>query len=82
MPGRREKTAQVPRHASPERDGELALAQRMLGKESPEAVLAAGAVNQVLTFDQFRILRDGLEELVVREELLRTALAEHRRSSG
>src|SRR5881392_2447197 len=45
--------------SSPERDGELALAQRMLGKESPEAVLAAGAVNQVLTFDQFRILRDG-----------------------
>src|SRR2546423_9698162 len=38
--------------SSPERDGELALAQRMLGKEAPETVLAAGAVNQVLTFDQ------------------------------
>src|SRR6266446_1436402 len=31
--------------SSPERDGELALAQRMLGKEAPEAVLAGGAVN-------------------------------------
>src|SRR6266478_1051983 len=49
--------------SSPERDGELALAQRMLGKEAPEAVLAGGAVNQVLTFDEFRTLREGLEEL-------------------
>src|SRR5213592_2965358 len=55
--------------SSPERDGELALAQRMLGKEAPEAVLAGGTVNRVLTFDEFRILREGLEELVVREEL-------------
>ena len=54
----------------PERDGELSLAQRMLGKESPEALLAAGGVARVMTFDEFSALRNGLEELVVREELL------------
>src|SRR2546422_3688736 len=39
--------------SSPERDGELALAQRMPGKEAPEAVLAGGGADRVLTFDEF-----------------------------
>src|SRR3977135_2267262 len=56
--------------ACPETDGEFVLAQRMLGKQSPEALLAAGGVSRVMTFDEFSGLRNGLEELVVREELL------------
>ena len=54
----------------PERADELTLAQRMLGKEAPEARLASGSVRCVVSFDEFSALRDCLEELVVREELL------------
>jgi MoxR-like ATPase len=54
----------------PERDDELTLAKRMLGKASPEAVLAAGGVRQVLTADTLTALRAQLDEIVVREELL------------
>jgi MoxR-like ATPase len=54
----------------PERDEELLLARRMLGKDSPEAVLAAGGVRQVLTADTLTALRAQLDLIVVREELL------------
>src|SRR5712671_6501596 len=37
----------------PERADELTLAQRMLGKEAPEARLASGAVRCVLSFEDF-----------------------------
>jgi MoxR-like ATPase len=54
----------------PEREDELALARRMLGKDSPETALAAGAVRQVLTADVLASLRAAFEAVVVREELL------------
>jgi MoxR-like ATPase len=54
----------------PERDDELTLAKRMLGKDSPEAVLATGGVRQVLTADTLAALRTQLDQIVVREELL------------
>ena len=54
----------------PERADELSLAQRMLGKEAPETRLASGAVRCVLSFDEFIALRESLEHLLVREELL------------
>jgi MoxR-like ATPase len=54
----------------PERADELMLAQRMLGKEAPEARLASGAVRRVITVEEFSALRESLEELVVRDELL------------
>ena len=54
----------------PEREEELTLAQRMLGKESPEATLAAGAVRQVVTAEDLAALRQQLESITVREELL------------
>ena len=54
----------------PERDEELTLARRMLGRESPEAVLATGAVQQVITGDALAMLRRQLELITVREELL------------
>jgi MoxR-like ATPase len=54
----------------PERDDELTLAKRMLGQDSPEAVLAAGGVRQVLTADTLTAMRAQLDQIVVREELL------------
>ncbi len=54
----------------PEREDELCLARRMLGKESPEAVLSAGAVRPVLSAGELGALRDGLGAVTVREELL------------
>jgi MoxR-like ATPase len=53
----------------PARDEELALAQRTLGAESPEATLASGAVRPVITSDDLRLLREQLLALTVRDEL-------------
>ncbi len=54
----------------PERDDELDLARRMLGGDSPEAVLARGAVQPVLRADDLAPLRRSLEQITVREELV------------
>jgi MoxR-like ATPase len=54
----------------PEREDELTLAKRMLGKDSPEASLAAGGVKQVLTAEVLAALRAQLEIVTVRDELL------------
>ena len=54
----------------PERDDELALARRMLGKDSPEASLAAGNVRQVLTPETLADLRAQLDLIVVRDDLV------------
>ncbi|MEO6034156.1 MAG: MoxR family ATPase, partial [Verrucomicrobiota bacterium] len=54
----------------PERDEELKLAERMLGKEAPETVLAGGAVQQVITADGLANLRGELEKITVRPDLL------------
>lgn len=55
---------------APDRAEELVLAQRMLGRESPEATLASGAVNAVVSNGQLAGLRQQLEAMTVREELL------------
>ncbi len=55
---------------APDRDEELSLAKRMLGKESPEKTLAAGVVQQVLTAEKLVQLRQELEGITVREELI------------
>jgi len=54
----------------PERDEELTLAKRMLGRESPENVLDAGAVQQVVTAETLAILRGELARITLRDELL------------
>lgn len=54
----------------PERDEELNLANRMLGAESPEAVLASGAVRQVLNAERIASLRKALHHVIVRDELV------------
>jgi MoxR-like ATPase len=53
----------------PGRNEELILANRMLGKDSPENVLSSGLVKQVLTPDVLTRLRESLEAIVVKEEL-------------
>ncbi|PAW78104.1 MAG: magnesium chelatase [Pedosphaera sp. Tous-C6FEB] len=53
----------------PERDEELSLARRTLGSDSPEATLASGAVQRVITADALVTLRAQLAALTVREEL-------------
>jgi MoxR-like ATPase len=55
---------------TPGRDDELTLARRMLGQESPEATLAAGAVQPVVTGEDLGRLRGELNGITVREELL------------
>jgi MoxR-like ATPase len=55
----------------PETEDEFQLAQRMLGTHSPEAVLASGAVEQVIGNDELYTLRQQLESITVREELVR-----------
>ncbi len=53
----------------PQRDEELSLASRMLGKDSPENVLTRGMVKQVLTPEILTKLRESLEDILVKEEL-------------
>src|SRR6185503_8050060 len=54
---------------APARDEEFSLAQRTLGKESPEATLASGAVQPVVKADDLQTLREQLIHITVREEL-------------
>jgi MoxR-like ATPase len=54
---------------APERAEELALAQRTLGKESPEAILNSGAVQAVIKAHDLLELRQQLGGIVMREEL-------------
>jgi MoxR-like ATPase len=54
---------------APGRDEEYTLAQRTLGKESPEATLASGAVQSVMKAEELQALRDQLIHITVREEL-------------
>lgn len=55
----------------PRPEEELELAQRMLGDSAPEAVLASGAVQPVLREGELAMLLHALDQVVVREELVR-----------
>jgi MoxR-like ATPase len=54
----------------PEPKDEIALAGRMLGKESPEAVLSAGQVKAVIGPEELGKFREALEDIFVKEELI------------
>lgn len=54
----------------PSRESELVLAQRELGRESPEAVLQHGQVQTVMEASQLLELRHLFEAVLVREELV------------
>ncbi len=53
----------------PERDDEIALARRLLGGDAPEAALARGVVQPVLTKGRLAELRAALETVLVRDEI-------------
>jgi MoxR-like ATPase len=54
----------------PTREEELVLADRMLGNETPEATLVAGAVEPVISNTDLEELRRTLNEVTVRPELM------------
>ena len=54
----------------PNRQDELLLAQRMLGNDSPEAALASGTVQPVLSGEDLVRLRGALQGVFVKEEML------------
>ncbi|MFO7871113.1 MAG: MoxR family ATPase [Kiritimatiellia bacterium] len=54
----------------PSREEEVLLAGRMLGGESPEAVLQSGAVQAVVSSEDLAALREELRGVTVRRELL------------
>src|SRR5438128_10145634 len=54
----------------PERDEELTLAKRMMGVDSPEAMLASGAVQPVVTAEALATMRWQLNNIVIREEFV------------
>ena len=54
----------------PGKDEELILAQRMLGKDSPENTLASGAVQQIITPEVLTKLRMALEGILVKADLV------------
>ena len=56
--------------AHPGREDELTLARRMLGKDSPEATLASGAVKSVINEQTLTGLRNALDSVLVKEELM------------
>jgi len=54
----------------PGRDDEVELARRMLGSEAPEESLAAGCVHRVLPNAELKMVRDALQTVTVRDQLL------------
>src|SRR2546429_8535579 len=56
--------------AAPGRDEEFTLARRTLGTDSPEATLASGAVQPVITADALHSLRNQMAAITVRDDLI------------
>ena len=54
----------------PGKEEELLLAQRMTGKDSPEDILAGGKVLNVIRMEELTMLRNHLETVAVRPELI------------
>jgi len=55
---------------APAREEEFTLARRTLGAESPEATLASGAVEAVITAEALESLRQQMAAITVREDLV------------
>jgi len=55
---------------APDKDQELTLAHRMLGKDAPENTLASGAVQQIITPEVLTRLRNALQGILVKEDLV------------
>jgi MoxR-like ATPase len=54
----------------PERDEELTLARRTLGRDAPEAILGSGAVKAVIGAEELRALREELAGITIQEDLV------------
>ena len=54
----------------PDKDQELMLAHRMLGKDAPENTLASGAVQQIITPEVLTRLRNALQGILLKEDLV------------
>jgi len=54
----------------PHREEELDLARRMLGGDPPEVILKQGGVQNVLPAEELKALREDLNGIVIREELI------------
>jgi MoxR-like ATPase len=54
----------------PAREDEVLLAQRTMTHEAPEALLAAGHVRPAIRAEELASLRDGVSQIVIREELI------------
>jgi MoxR-like ATPase len=54
----------------PHRKEELDLARRTLGGDSPEVILKQGEVQKVLSAEELKALREDLNGIVIREELI------------
>jgi MoxR-like ATPase len=55
----------------PDLEEEKTLAQRMLGTDAPETVLASGAVRTVIQEKELPVFRSSMADIVMREELIR-----------
>jgi MoxR-like ATPase len=60
-------------HPTPE--AELALAQRMLGNDAPEATLVSGSVKQIITPEILIKLRQALTQMLIKPELIEYIVA-------
>lgn len=54
----------------PDQDEEVILAKRMLGKESPEAILIEKKVEPVINSEDLLLFKQSLENILIREELI------------
>ncbi|WP_221033062.1 AAA family ATPase [Actomonas aquatica] len=59
---------------APNREQELELAQRLLGQETPEKVLASGGVQPALAGGELAALREVLQSVTMREEVVTYAV--------
>ncbi len=58
----------------PRREEELTLANRLLGREAPEAVLESGAIRPVITAERIALMQAAFAQVTVREELVSYAV--------
>src|SRR5258705_1513420 len=56
--------------SAPDRNEEYSLAQRTLGRESPEATLASGAIKAVISGEDLSTLREQLLGITIREDIV------------
>jgi len=58
----------------PSIEDETQLAHRSLGTDAPESVLSSGAVKSIVTAEEWTAMREALNEVVVRDELIEYAV--------